>query len=107
MKAIFTEQPGINGKRIRLTTNVDSDHRVRALIVDTPYYLSLPYTIGTFSSSQAPTANVFTIGSIRFKRTSENTVKALDKIPDAWFVDLSLTLTEPEEDHVTQLQLVA
>jgi hypothetical protein len=97
MKPIFTTKPGLDGKRIRLTTNVDSDIRVKARIIDTPYYLSLPYTIGTFAGE------LFNIGHVRFKRTSNNTVKALDPIPASWFVDLSIDVVE---DYV-QLQLAA
>lgn len=84
MRAIYSIGQGANGKRVRLTTNSDAEPRARVAIIGTGFYLSLPYTM----------APVFTIGAVRFRRTSQTTVKALDPIPGDWTIDLS---TDPDE----------
>lgn len=94
MRVIYTLRPGLDGRRIRLTTDTTTDYRRSLPIEGTRLRIAIPYSVRLDVG--------FTIGRIKFtpveaaadKRKPHwaRRIVALhpsEPLPEAWLVDLS------------------
>lgn len=89
MSTLFTAQPGLAGKRIRLTTDTQREPRALLPIEGTRYRLAVPYTLPTTPYDEQG----FDFGGIHFtvvRRYGHFYALRPDRpLPASWLVDLS------------------
>lgn len=97
MKTLFSLNKGVDGKRIRLTTDIERDARMILPVKDTGVKIAVPYSVDlSCAYRRGKAVPIFSIGDVWFTpvyKTSRHeepcALRADRPLPASWLVDLT------------------